>query len=633
MDKNSIIGIIIIVGILVIYSIINKPTEEEKARRQRMVDSLNAVRQEQVEKEQALQRQEDSIRSIPVIQDDTTNKQRLAQELGDFADAAAGENEFYSMENDLLKLIISSKGGRPYSVILKNYKTSDSKPLILFSGDSTIFGFNFGYENRIISTNNLFFTPSVTGKNLYADGDSVSLAMRLEAGENKYIEYVYTLYKGKYMVGLRINLVGLEDISTSLSESIDLNWEIYAPQQEQGKKNENIYTTIYYKPYEEDVDYFRSRTSKEKQREEIFTKVEWVAFKNQFFSSVLIAGKPFENTTIEYVNLPDEDRFLKKFVAEIGVPFAHTPDESVDMKFYFGPNKYNLLKKYKEYELKDIVTVGHGLIKWINQFVIISIFDWLSKFIGNYGIIILLMTIIIKVGLFPLTYRSYLSQAKMKVLKPQIDELNKKYPKGKEMEKQQATMALYKKAGASPFGGCLPQLLQFPILFAMFRFFPTSIELRQESFLWAKDLSTYDSILNLPFSLPLGYGDHVSLFTLLMTVSTIISMRISSQSTASTQQMPGMKGMMYIMPVMFMFILNSFSAALTYYYFLANMITFGQNWVFKQFIDEEQLLKKMQARQAKPKKKSSWQQRMEKMARERGYRPPPKKGGKPAKRK
>ena len=633
MDKNSIIGIIIIVGILVIYSIINKPTEEEKARRQYVADSLNAVRQEQVEKEQALQKQEDSIRSLPVIQDDTTSKQRLVQELGDFASAAAGENEFYSMENDLLKLTISSKGGRPYSVMLKDYKTSDSKPLILFSGDSTIFGFNFGYQNRIISTNNLFFIPSVAEKNLYTDSDSVSLAMKLEAGENKYIEYVYTLYRGKYMVGLRINLVGLEDISTSLSESIDLNWEIYASQHENEKKYENNYTTIYYKPYEEDVDYFRSYKGKDKQHEEIFTKVEWVAFKNQFFSSILIAGKPFENATVDYINLPEEDRFLKKFVAEIGVPFTHTPDESVDMKFYFGPNKYNLLKKYKQYELNDLVTVGRGIIKWINQFVIISIFDWLSRFIGNYGIIILLLTIIIKVGLLPLTYRSYLSQAKMKVLKPQIDELNKKYPKGKEMEKQQATMALYKKAGASPFGGCLPQLLQFPILFAMFRFFPTSIELRQESFLWAKDLSTYDSILHLPFNVPLGYGDHVSLFTLLMTVSTIISMRVSSQSTASTQQMPGMKTMMYIMPVMFMFILNSFSAALTYYYFLANMITFGQNWLFKQFIDEEDLLRKMQARQAKPKKKSSWQQRMEKMARERGYRPPPKKGSKPAKRK
>src|SRR4030042_5238912 len=633
MDKNSIIGIIIIVGVLVIYSIINKPSEVERERRERMVDSLKAIQQEQVEREKALLKEQDSLKNIPVNLDDIASKQLLIQELGDFAIAATGENEFYTIENELLKLTVSSKGGRPYSVMLKNYKTSDSKPLILFSGDSTIFGFNFGYQNRIISTNDLFFTPSAEEKNLYTEGDSVSLAMRLDAGDSRYLEYVYTMYKGEYMVGFRINLVGLGDISTSLSESIDLNWEMYASQQENNKKNENIYTTIYYKPFEDDVDYFRSRTGKEKQSEEIPTKVEWIAFKTQFFSSVLIADKPFENATIEYINLPEEDKFLKKFMAEIGVPFSHSADESVDLKFYFGPNKFNLLKKYKEYELKDLVTVGRGVIKWINQFVIISIFDWLSKFIGNYGIIILLLTIIIKVGLFPLTYRSYLSQAKMKVLKPQIDELNKKYPKGKEMEKQQATMALYKKAGASPFGGCLPQLLQFPILFAMFRFFPTSIELRQESFLWAKDLSTYDSILDLPFNLPLGYGDHVSLFTLLMTVSTIISMRISSQSTASTQQMPAMKVMMYIMPVMFMFILNSFSAALTYYYFLANMITFGQNWIFKQFIDEEQLLSKMQARQAKPKKKSGWQQRMEKMARDRGYRPPAKKSSKPARKK
>ncbi len=598
-----------------------------------MYDSLNAVRQEQeVEKEMALQREQDSLRNIPVVAGDSVSRQSRIQELGDFANAAFGEDELHTIENDLLKLTVSTKGGRPYSVTLKDYKTSDSEPLVLFSGDSTIFGFNFGYQNRNISTNDLYFIPSVSEKNLYAGNDSVSLAMRLNAEDNRYIEYVYTLHKGKYMVDFKINLVGLEDISTMFSESIDLNWEMYARMQEKGRKSENMYTTIYYKPFEDDVDYFRSRGGKEVQSEEILTKVEWIAFKNQFFSSVLIAGKPFENAKIEYLNLPEEDKFLKKFSAEIGIPFSHTANESVDLNFYFGPNKYNLLKKYKEHELKDLVTVGRGIIKWINQFVIISLFDWLSKFIGNYGIIILLLTIIIKVGLLPLTYRSYISQAKMKVLKPQIDELNKKYPKGKEMEKQQATMALYKKAGASPFGGCLPQVLQFPILFAMFRFFPTSIELRQESFLWATDLSTYDSILDLPFSLPLGYGDHVSLFTLLMTISTIISMRVSSQTTASSQQMPGMKTMMYIMPVMFMFILNSFPAALSYYYFLANMITFGQNWIFKQFIDEEELLKKMQARQAKPKKKSGWQERMEKMARDRGYRSPPKKGGKPAKK-
>jgi YidC/Oxa1 family membrane protein insertase len=259
--------------------------------------------------------------------------------------------------------------------------------------------------------------------------------------------------------------------------------------------------------------------------------------------------------------------------------------------------------------------------------VIIPIFDWLSRFIVNYGLIILLLTIIIKIGLLPLTYRSYLSQAKMKVLKPQIDELAHKYPKGKEMEKQQATMALYKKAGVSPMGGCLPMLLQFPILFAMFRFFPTSIELRQQGFLWATDLSTYDAIISWNHYIPILstiYGNHISLFTLLMTVSTIISMKMSD-TTASTQQMPGMKTMMYIMPVMFMFMLNNFSAGLTYYYFLANVITIGQNYLFKQFVDDEELLRKMEARKAKPVKKSKFQQRLEAMSKQRGYKVPKKK--------
>jgi YidC/Oxa1 family membrane protein insertase len=336
----------------------------------------------------------------------------------------------------------------------------------------------------------------------------------------------------------------------------------------------------------------------------------------------------FENAFIKMINLPEDDKFLKHFSAEIGLPFKREDSETIAMRMYYGPNKFKLLNQYKDLELQNLVTLGKSIVRWINRFVIIPIFDWLSKFIGNYGLIILLLTLIIKVGLLPLTYRSYLSQAKMRVLKPQIDELSVKFPKGKEMEKQQATMALYKKAGVSPMGGCLPMLLQFPILYAMFRFFPTSIELRQESFLWATDLSTYDSIFswsaNIPF-LSSIYGNHVSLFTLLMTISTIISMKMGEGQTASSTQMPGMKTMMYIMPVMFMFILNNFSAGLTYYYFLANVVTIGQNFLFKQFIDEDQLLRQMEARKVKPVKKSKFQQRLEAMAKQQGYKAPKKK--------
>jgi len=292
------------------------------------------------------------------------------------------------------------------------------------------------------------------------------------------------------------------------------------------------------------------------------------------------------------------------------------------MAFYFGPNHINTLNKYGN-ELDELINLGGPLSSLINRYLIIPIFNFLNRFIGSYGLIILVLTIIIKVMLFPLTYRSYRSMAKMRVLKPEIDAINEKIPKEKAMERQQATMALYKKVGVSPLGGCLPMFLQLPILYAMFRFFPTSIELRQEKFLWAHDLSTYDSILDLPFNIPM-YGDHVSLFTLLMTVSTILTMRISNQASASTSQMPGMKGMMYIMPIMFMFILNNFSAALTYYYFLANIITFGQNQLFKQFIDEEELLKKLKTNQKKPKKKSGFQKRLEQMSKQRGSSPPKK---------
>ncbi len=624
MDRNSIIGIIIIVGILVVWAVVNQPNKDELARRQYIADSLSRVKQEQTNEEVARQLHEEtkeqaSVDSVagPVSIED------LHHRYGEFAGTASGSDEFYTMENDLLKLTISTKGGRPYTAELKNYQTYDSLPLLLFTGDSTIFGLNFYYQNKLIFTNDLYFKPRTENKNIRVTADSASLTMRLQIAEDKYIEYVYTMHKGTYMVNFRAYIRGLQDIYTKPG-TIDLTWELLSPQQERGKQNENNYTTLYYKPFEEDVEYFNARTNKPEQELDLSTKVEWIAFKDQFFSSVIIANNAFDNALLKTSKMPETSDYIKNFRAVIGLPYDADSQEPLSFKFYFGPNKFKLLKKYKDSQLQDLVTVGKGIIKWINQYVIIVIFDWLSRFIGNYGIIILLLTIIIKIGLLPLTYRSYLSQAKMRVLKPQIDELTKKYPKGKEMEKQQATMALYKKAGASPLGGCLPQLLQFPILFAMFRFFPTSIELRQESFLWATDLSTYDSILSLPFKVPLGYGDHVSLFTLLMTVSTIITMRVSNQTTASSQQMPGMKTMMYIMPVMFMFFLNNFSAALTYYYFLANLITFGQNWLFKQFIDENDLLKKMEARKAKPQKKSSLQKRLEDMARQRSGKSPRK---------
>jgi YidC/Oxa1 family membrane protein insertase len=627
MDRNSIIGIIIIALIIFLWGILSRPNKEELERRKRILDSLKQVQQEQVDQTIIEEQQKEAESEvIKIDKTDTLSVDQLRDKLGYFAESGIGDIEYYTLENSLIRLVVSNKGGRPYSVELKKYKTYDSLPLVLFSGDSTIFGLNFYLQNKLISTNDLFFVPLSDEKTIRVEKQPGTLAMRLEAGENQYIEYKYKLEPNSYTVDLTIELKGMKDISTRDPKSIDLHWEIFSPKQEKGKKNENYYTTLYYKPYQEDVDFFNARSNKEFQQEEITTRVEWIAFKDQFFSSVIIADNNFSNAFVKSTNLLESENHIKNFRAEIGLPFNREENEQIPVKFYFGPNKYNLLKKqYSQWELHDLVTVGRGLIKWINQFVIINIFDWLSKSINNYGIIILLLTIIIKVGLFPLTYRSYLSQAKMNVLKPQLDELTKKYPKGKEMERQKATMDLYKKAGVSPLGGCLPMILQFPILFAMFRFFPTSIELRQESFLWAHDLSTYDSILEWNTTIPVIsklYGNHISLFTLLMTVSTILTMKIGSQATSSSQQMPGMKSMMYFMPIMFMFILNNFSAGLTYYYFLANIITFGQNLIFKQFIDDEKLLSKMEARKAKVKKKSGFQSRLQKMAKNRGYKLP-----------
>jgi len=361
------------------------------------------------------------------------------------------------------------------------------------------------------------------------------------------------------------------------------------------------------------------------QSENIVTRLEWIAYKDQFFSSVIMADDSFLDAIMKSELMPAGSKYIKKFESTIGLPFEAGQNQDISLHFYFGPNKYKLLKsQYGDKQLQDLVTVGRNIIKWINQIVIINLFDFLNKYIRNYGIIILIMTIIIKIFLLPLTFKSYISTAKMKVLKPQIDEINKKIPKEKAMERQQATMALYKKVGVSPLGGCLPMILQMPILFAMFRFFPTSIELRQQGFLWAHDLSTYDSILEWDATIPFisnTFGNHLSLFTLLMTISTILSMKFNSQTAASNQQMPGMKSMMYVMPIMFMFILNKFSAGLTYYYFLANIITFAQNLLFKQFVDEDELLQKLESRKSKPKKKSKFQQRMEQMAKQQGQKP------------
>jgi len=445
--------------------------------------------------------------------------------------------------------------------------------------------------------------------------------LRLLAGEDKYIEYKYTLSPDKYTVDFNVTFKSMEGIIAANQNSLTLDWKMYIPMQEKGRQYEEQYSTINYKYYQDDVAGIGTRQSKEITKTDISTKLSWISFQDQFFSSIIISNDYFLNASVSSTKTLASKKYHRYYTSEVGVPFGVGSSNSVNMKLFYGPNSIPILKKEK-IQLERVVFLGKNIIGWINRFAIIPIFNWLNNFISNYGIIILLLTLIIKAVLFPLTFKSYQSQAKMQVLKPMVEELGKKFPKKEDaMKKQQATMDLYKRAGVNPMGGCLPMLLQMPILFAMFRFFPVSIELRQEHFLWATDLSTYDSILHLPFMIPV-YGDHVSLFTLLMTASTLLTMKMTGSSPGSDQ--PGMKLMMYMMPVMFMLVLNSFPSGLTYYYFLANILTYAQNVVTKRLINADAVLVTLEQNKKKAVPKSKWQLRLEQAAKQRGMTPPKK---------
>jgi len=621
MDKNTVIGLLLIGILLFGYSIYNKPNKEQLEAIQKKNDSIAMVEQQR-KMEEALKKEETvNVNQVISQPSDSSEKANVKREFGLFSTSAQGKLDFVTLENDLMVVKISNRGGRVYSVNLKKFRTHDSLPLILFNGDSTKFGFNFFAQNRNISTNNLFFVPQTDDKEIVAKNGNKTLALRLYAGENRYIEYSYTIEPDSYSLLLDVNLVKMNEIIAPNSQFLTLNWQYFVPPQEKGRQFENQYTSIYYKYYEDEVDNLSSRS--DESDESLKTKVKWIAFKQQFFSSVLIARDYFSNAFIKQKKLDDHNKYLKFFTAEISVPYEAKVNQKIPLEFYFGPNHFKTLQKYK-LDMGRLVDLGWGIFGWINRFAIIPIFDFLSRYFVNYGLIILLLTLIIKLVVFPFTFKSYQSQAKMRVLKPQIDEIGKKFPKKEDaMKKQQATMALYKKVGVNPLGGCLPMVFQMPVLFAMFRFFPSSIELRQKSFLWATDLSSYDSVLKLPWDIPF-YGDHVSLFTLLMTISTIIYTKMNSQMQDTNSQMPGMKYMMYMFPVMMLFWFNNYAAGLSYYYFLANIITFGQMYFIKRFVDDEAVLKKLQMSKKKAPKKSGFQKKLEDAAKKRGYNLPKK---------
>jgi YidC/Oxa1 family membrane protein insertase len=628
MNRDNIIGLILIFVILIGFSILNAPSEEEKLEAQRHRDSIAAVRaEEQRVREATAAMAEETIatekQEIAAIENDSVRKAALRDRMGYFAGAATGEQEFFTVENERIRLTFSNKGGFLETVELKEFNTWDQRPLKLVSGENNIFNLQFYSANRLISTRDLYFDPQVAGVDLSEvkslsvnPGSELTISMRLypdnHTPENpKYLEFAYTLKGDDYMFDFNINTIGMYDVIAANSSFLNLDWQMDLHRLEKSRKNEMNVTTIHYKFFNDDVEKLRETRDA---TENLRTSVRWISFKQQFFSSVLIAGNNFSSAVVSTQSYEEaQDELLKRMTAAIDIPYNPREDNIIPMQFYFGPNHFNTLKAYN-LKLEEQIPLGWALFGWINRFIVIPVFNYLDSFNLNYGIIILILTIMLKLVLFPIAFKTYISQARMRLLKPEIDELSQKFPKKEDaMKKQQAQMALYKKAGVNPMSGCVPMLLQFPFLIAMFRFFPASFELRQEGFLWADDLSSYDSIIDLPFTIP-WYGDHVSLFTLLMAISTVIYTHMNSQMMSSSTQMPGMKTMMYFMPVMLLFIFNSFASGLSYYYFLANVITFGQMFAFRYMIDEDKMRKKIEENKKKPVKKSSWQKRLEDMS-------------------
>lgn len=608
MDKNSISGLIIIALILVGYSYFMSPSKEE-LREMHVRDSIARVEAQRLA---AIEKQQKE--DFALSQRDSSSKIEAPFSL--FKQDSLTPEEF-TLENNKIKLHIDSKGGRITYVDLKGYRTHDSLPLVLWQAQTSSLGLNFYIKNQQINTEELIFVPNTDHKKLVADQQEQVLSMRAYIDENKYLEFVYKLAPDTYMVDFNINTHNLNEVIAQNTSFLTLYWGVDMPQLEKSKDFENRYTGVYYNFSDDDVEHL---SPSGKEQTELPTKIKWVAYKQQFFSSVLIADDAFANVMLSS-DINNTPGYLKTAYAEIPLPYSGKAIETYDMRFFFGPNSYPILREYgKDIDLPELVDLGWKWIAWFNRYVVIPIFNFLEAHVTlNYGLIIFLLTLIIKLVLFPLTYKSYMSQAKMRVLKPQIDEINKKIPADKAMERQQAMMKLYKRAGVNPMGGCLPMLLQMPILIALFYFFPGAIELRQKSFLWATDLASYDSIATLPFNIPF-YGNHVSLFCLLMTVTNIIYMVMNQKNQPQNDQMKGMQVMMYIMPIMFLFIFNSYSSGLSYYYFIATLITIVQTWVIRKFVNDEKLLKQIEMAKTKPVKKSKFQQKLEEMQRQQEQR-------------
>ena len=638
MDKKSIIGIAVVAVLFLGFAYFNSQQQkeylEQKAAYEAYVDSVAAAARAAAPVADSLASGNGVQAEVAAAEAAAAVRERQVETLGESLTAAReAEAEEFIVENDVMAVLFSTRGGQIKGVTLKDYtqygpRGKRDRKIEMMDPATARFGLSFylknGLKNVPVNTLDYVFTAQpVVGE---ADG-AKSVVMRLPVAERAYLEYRYLIYDTEaperdYLVDFDVRLVNMAPEMANQTQ-IQIDWANTTFQNEKGFQNENMYTTLSYR-FPDETSIEELGMSEGAKSKNISTQVNWVAFKQQFFSSVFIAPDNVSYANLAFDTAAPESSLLKTFTAQMGVPY--TPQtEGYDFAFYFGPNKYSILKKIGEpggadIYLERLVPLGWGIFGWVNRWCVIPVFDFLRNYIGSFGIIIFILVLLVKLVISPLTYKSYVSMAKMRLVKPQIDELAKKYPKPEDaMKKQQATMELYKKAGINPMGGCIPMLIQMPILIAMFRFFPASIELREQPFLWADDLSSYDSIVNLPFSIPF-YGDHVSLFALLMAVSLFGYSYFNYQQTASSQpQMAGMKFMMvYMMPIMMLFWFNSYSSGLCYYYLLSNIFTIGQTLVIRRMVDDNKIHAIMQANAAKKSKgkKSKFQQRYEELMRQ-----------------
>ncbi len=606
-DANSLIGFVLLGGIMLWWMYTNQPSEAEKAQQAKAKDSIAKIKQADTVKT--------DVKTKPLtFKPDSVGLVKAKNMLGDFGYSASlpsATNNETVLENNLLKIKVSNKGGQVTEVLLKKFTNYNDKPVYLIKNNNADFNISFTTkDHRKLNTKDLYFQPTLT-----KDDDNTVLSMKLKTSDNTYLEYRYELLKDNYMLNFSIKSKGLEN-AVNTSKPLDLKWQLKTIRQEKSVKYENEYTTLHYAFDNTEFDYINPRA---KDKQEAIKNVNWIAFKQQFFTSALITNVPLPSAEVISNNLVNnveiDTVYTKLMTAKI--PLAFKNDTlNYNLKMYYGPTDYNILKTYKGRGLENIVNLGWGIFGWINKFLFIPFFNFLKLYVSNYGIIIILMTIFVRILMSPLVYKSYVSSAKMKVLRPEMEELNKKY-KGKEnaMKRQQETMALQSKAGVNPLAGCIPAALQMPVFFALFRFFPSEIALRHQGFLWAKDLSSYDEVLKLPFHIPL-YGNHVSLFPILASIAIFFYMQMTQSQQMNMQPpkqegMPDMskmmKYMMYFSPLMMLVFFNNYGSGLSLYYFVSNLLTISIMFVIKNYIiDEDKIHAKIQENKKKPKKQSKF---------------------------